>query len=78
MQHLTNPAELSNLLAAWGYLGIFILVFVGNLGVPVPEESVLITAGFLASHGLLDLECHRYPAQPIRPSGVSATAKSGL
>jgi len=56
MQHLTNPGELSDLLAAWGYLGIFILVFVGNLGVPVPEESVLLTAGFLASHGLLDLE----------------------
>jgi membrane protein DedA with SNARE-associated domain len=56
MHHLTNPAELSDLLASWGYLGIFILVFVGNLGVPVPEESVLISAGFLASHGLLDLE----------------------
>jgi len=27
-----------------------------NLGVPVPEESVLIAAGFLASRGLLDLE----------------------
>ena len=56
MHHLTNPAELSDLLAAWGYLGIFVFVFVGNLGVPVPEESVLIAAGFLASHGLLDLE----------------------
>jgi membrane protein DedA with SNARE-associated domain len=56
MHHLTNPAVLSDLLASWGYLGIFIFVFVGNLGVPVPEESVLITAGFLAGHGLLDLE----------------------
>jgi len=56
MHHLTNPVELSDLLASWGYLGIFVFVFVGNLGVPVPEESVLISAGFLASHGLLDLE----------------------
>ena len=56
MHHITNAAELSNLLAAWGYLGIFAFVFVGNLGVPVPEESVLLTAGFLGSHGILDLE----------------------
>jgi membrane protein DedA with SNARE-associated domain len=56
MHHLTNPADLPNLLASWGYLGIFVFVFVGNLGVPVPEESVLIAAGFLASRGLLDLE----------------------
>ena len=56
MHHFTNPAELSNLLAEWGYLGIFIFVFVGNLGVPVPEETVLLAAGFLASHSLLDLE----------------------
>lgn len=46
MHHLTNPVELSDLLASWGYLGIFVFVFVGNLGVPVPEESVLISAGF--------------------------------
>ena len=46
MHHLTNPADFSDLLAAWGYLGIFVFVFVGNLGVPVPEESVLIAAAF--------------------------------
>ena len=56
MHHLTNPAELSYLLATWGYLGIFVFVFVGNLGVPVPEESVLIAAGFLAARHMLRLE----------------------
>jgi len=56
MHHLTNPAELPSLLATWGYLGIFVFVFVGNLGVPVPEETVLIAAGFLASRSILDLE----------------------
>jgi membrane protein DedA with SNARE-associated domain len=56
MHHISNPAELSDLLAAWGYLGIFGFVFLGNLGVPVPEETVLIAGGFLAAHGLLDLE----------------------
>jgi membrane protein DedA with SNARE-associated domain len=42
-------------LSAWGYLGVFIFVFVGNLGVPVPEETVLIVAGFLAGRGDLEL-----------------------
>ena len=56
MHHISNPAELSDLLAAWGYLGIFGLVFLGNMGVPVPEETVLIAGGFLAAHGLLDRE----------------------
>ena len=56
MHHLTNPAELPDLLTTWGYLGIFLFVFVGNLGVPVPEETVLIAAGFLAARRLLDLE----------------------
>jgi membrane protein DedA with SNARE-associated domain len=56
MHHLTNPADLPDLLATWGYLGIFAFVFVGNLGVPVPEETVLIAAGFLAAHRILDLE----------------------
>ena len=56
MHHITNPTELPDLLATWGYLGIFALVFLGNLGVPVPEETVLIAAGFLAGRKLLNLE----------------------
>ena len=54
--HLTNPSELSNWLATWGYLGVFICVFIGNLGIPVPEETVLLAAGFLAGRGDLSLE----------------------
>ena len=42
------------MLGSWGYLGIFIAVFVGNLGVPVPEETVMLAAGFLAGRVLLD------------------------
>jgi membrane protein DedA with SNARE-associated domain len=52
---MTDPARIVDLLAAWGYLGIFIAVFVGNLGIPVPEESVMLVAGFLAGRALLDL-----------------------
>lgn len=42
-------------LSTWGYLGVFVFVFIGNLGVPVPEETVLLVAGFLAGHHDLDL-----------------------
>ncbi len=55
MHEIMDPARIANLLATWGYLGIFIAVFVGNLGVPVPEETVMLAAGFLAGQVLLDL-----------------------
>ena len=47
MHHL-NPGNIAQVIETWGYLGIFIFVFVGNLGLPVPEESVVLAAGFLA------------------------------
>ncbi|SRR5579884_1670527 len=56
MPHLPNPSELSDWLATWGYVGVFICVFIGNLGIPVPEETVLLAAGFLAGRGDLALE----------------------
>lgn len=39
----------------WGYLAIFIFVLLGNLGVPVPEETVLLLAGYLVWEGRLSL-----------------------
>ncbi len=56
MHLFPDPAKFPDLLAAWGYFGIFACIFVGNLGVPVPEETVLIAAGFLAGRRLLGLE----------------------
>jgi membrane protein DedA with SNARE-associated domain len=56
MSHVLNPADLSDWLSTWGYLGVFICVFIGNLGVPVPEETVLLVAGFLAGRGDLSLQ----------------------
>jgi membrane protein DedA with SNARE-associated domain len=56
MPHVPNPSDLSAWLSTWGYLGVFICVFVGNLGIPVPEETVLLAAGFLAGRGDLSLE----------------------
>lgn len=55
MHHLISPAAMTDWLSTWGYLGVFIFVFIGNLGIPVPEETVLLVAGFLAGHHDLDL-----------------------
>jgi membrane protein DedA with SNARE-associated domain len=38
---------LSALVSHWGYLAIFGCVILGNLGLPVPEESILVLAGYL-------------------------------
>jgi membrane protein DedA with SNARE-associated domain len=39
----------------WGYLGILVAVVLGNMAVPIPEESVLMLAGYGASRGFLKL-----------------------
>jgi membrane protein DedA with SNARE-associated domain len=44
-----------NLLEYWGYTGIFGIVVLGNLGLPVPEEGALIFAGYLVWAGQLGL-----------------------
>ena len=55
MHEIVKPEHIADILATWGYLGIFVCVFVGNLGVPVPEETVMLAAGFLAGRNILDL-----------------------
>ncbi len=39
----------------WGYPAIFLTVVLGNMGLPVPEESVLALAGYLVWEGHLRL-----------------------
>ncbi|HYL79781.1 MAG TPA: DedA family protein [Candidatus Acidoferrum sp.] len=39
--------DLSGLITHWGYFAIFLFVVLGNVGLPVPEESILILAGYL-------------------------------
>ncbi|MGH9857339.1 MAG: DedA family protein, partial [Acidobacteriota bacterium] len=48
----------ASIIKATGYLGIFIIVFVESgllVGFFLPGDSLLFTAGFLASQGLLDI-----------------------
>ena len=46
-------SELGSLLGRWNYLGISLAVILGNLGLPIPEELVHVTAGYLVSEGRL-------------------------
>jgi membrane protein DedA with SNARE-associated domain len=39
----------------WGYAAIFAVVVLGNLGLPVPEETILTLAGYLVWRGDLRL-----------------------
>lgn len=55
MHAFTDPANVQAWIATWGYLGIFLFVFIGNLGIPVPEETVMIVAGFVAGREILDI-----------------------
>src|SRR5215475_15118629 len=47
--------DLSAFLEHWRYLAIFAAVLLGNVGLPVPEETVLALGGFLAQRGELQL-----------------------
>ncbi|HEX7547950.1 MAG TPA: DedA family protein [Candidatus Methylomirabilis sp.] len=47
--------SLRAVIAQWGYLAIFGFVLAGNIGVPVPENSVLWVAGFFVWKGRLSL-----------------------
>jgi membrane protein DedA with SNARE-associated domain len=43
------------LIAHWGYLAIFGVVILGNTGLPIPEETILLLAGYLVWEGNLRL-----------------------
>ncbi len=47
--------NLGELINHWGYLAIVLFVILGNVGLPVPEESILVLAGYLAWRGDLKL-----------------------
>jgi membrane protein DedA with SNARE-associated domain len=47
--------DINQLIADWGYAGIFFVVILGNIGLPVPEETVLAVAGYLVWSGRVQL-----------------------
>jgi len=44
---------LSGLIKHFPYLGIFILLILGGIGLPLPEDTTLILCGFLVSNNIL-------------------------
>jgi membrane protein DedA with SNARE-associated domain len=46
----------ADLLAHPGYGAIFIAVVLGNIGFPVPEETILAVGGYMAQRGTLRIE----------------------
>ena len=47
-----DPGELIH---HWGYGALFLLVILGNMGLPLPEETILILAGYMSWRGQLRL-----------------------
>jgi membrane protein DedA with SNARE-associated domain len=44
---------LNDLVAHWGYAAIALVVLLGNVGLPVPEETILVVGGYLVWAGQL-------------------------
>ncbi len=47
--------DLHQFVGHWGYPAIFVVVVLGNVGLPVPEETILALAGYLVWRGKLRL-----------------------
>jgi membrane protein DedA with SNARE-associated domain len=48
-------SDLHQFVGHWGYPAIFVVVVLGNVGLPVPEETILALAGYLVWRGKLRL-----------------------
>lgn len=47
--------DFNQLISHWGYFATVLFVILGNVGLPVPEESILVLSGYLARRGDLNL-----------------------
>jgi len=45
--------EVTTLVEHFPYIGIFILLILGGIGLPFPEDATLILSGFLVAHGAI-------------------------
>ncbi len=49
--HLFDPGTVAHILSSYGYLAIFLLVMLESSGIPLPGETILISAAIYASTG---------------------------
>ena len=47
--------DLTQLIGHWGYSAIFFTVILGSIGIPVPEEAIMLLAGLLVWEKKLEL-----------------------
>jgi membrane protein DedA with SNARE-associated domain len=57
--------DLTGLIETWGYAAVSLVVVFGNIGLPLPEETVLVVAGYLVWVGRL-----RWP--PLLAVGIAS------
>lgn len=46
--------EINGLVQHFPYLGLFVLLILGTLGLPFPEDGILLLGGFLTAHGVIN------------------------
>ena len=69
--------DLAQLIGHWGYIAIFVVVVLGNVGLPLPEETILALAGYLVWRGELSLSAVLAVAKAIgQPSATRAVARA--
>ena len=50
---LTKMPDLTGLVQHFPYLGLFVVLILGGVGLPFPEDATLILCGFLIAHGIV-------------------------
>ena len=48
-------ADISNFINSYPYVGIFLTLILGGIGLPFPEDVTLLLSGFLIAHGTIKL-----------------------
>jgi membrane protein DedA with SNARE-associated domain len=47
--------DITNFINSFPYIGIFLTLILGGMGLPFPEDGVLLLSGFLIAHGTIKL-----------------------
>ena len=73
MHNVFSLSGMADWLSTWGYLGLFICVFIGNLGIPVHEEIITgrkdVQPAFLRAVSYSEKQ---FGLKPVFPAGRDA------